>query len=692
MPSPDVQNIIDRILASPRVRTGNAFAGRVFTDEPIIRRGSQMAGYLPPRCREMREIATSPEAQGKPVAWVFLRQARLMADYTDDVEYHGVFEHYYPTYQDMSDRQLRGYFTWRAAVRAGDVRETSLSFVFVHLYELLCGVGTTPGVQGFHDIERFWQVYREFEPKLDRYVRPWLRDYAAWHALDASLLAPYVDLGFDRALVALRDGIAAWEGRREPPRFATPAGLLSRAGAPVRATSVEMAAVTAGDGAKRGRKGGRRGALAPDGSDNPVEESMFSAFDVLSSYRPRVSRLHRDRPETLRHVCCAVIVQLARHYDAHRKTGLMESLFGSPLAIPYEMFSSAVFWSDSPHPDAIYELDEVNRYTCARRRWYWEGYHGSHSRSTKLGSVLRAVDQRLRDAIGYEHPLTVKDVPKYLAKIIDREIEARLAWEHEREARTIHVDLSQLAGIRAAAAETREALLVDEERESAGDAPLVVRAGTQGTGQSGTSVPVPAAVQPGAPMPVAAVAGAQPGTPAPAAALPGTPAPAPTSTLFGASAPAPTPAPAAASTPLSSPSTFCSYEGNSGTQTAESGGRTAGTAGDATSDAARTAGAAGNGAPSTGLTATPAAIGANVAAPAGAGPLGLSPEEVTLLRALLDGAPYEPPTGTSLDMLVDDINEKLFDLIGDTALEFDMSGRPAIIEDYLEDVRGAIRP
>ena len=43
-------------------------------------------------------------------------------------------------------------------------------------------------------------------------------------------------------------------------------------------------------------------------------------------------------------------------------------------------------------------------------------------------------------------------------------------------------------------------------------------------------------------------------------------------------------------------------------------------------------------------------------------------------------------------MLVDNINEKLFDLIGDTALEFDMSGRPTIIEDYLEDVRGAVQP
>lgn len=42
-------------------------------------------------------------------------------------------------------------------------------------------------------------------------------------------------------------------------------------------------------------------------------------------------------------------------------------------------------------------------------------------------------------------------------------------------------------------------------------------------------------------------------------------------------------------------------------------------------------------------------------------------------------------------MLVDGINEKLFDLLGDTALEFDlMSGMPVIIEDYEQDVREVI--
>ena len=103
---PNVQRIIERILTSPRAQKSSAFAGRVFSDEPILRRGSQMSSYLPERCRTMRALAFSPELRAKPEALVFYRQARFMEDYADDVAYQGSFEHYFPTYQSMSNQQL----------------------------------------------------------------------------------------------------------------------------------------------------------------------------------------------------------------------------------------------------------------------------------------------------------------------------------------------------------------------------------------------------------------------------------------------------------------------------------------------------------------------------------------------------------------------------------------------------------
>ena len=711
----DVQQIIDRVLSDPRVRASTAFTGRTFADEPILRRGSQMAGYLPPRCRQMRELALSPEARHKPDAWVFYQQAKLMEDYEDDAPFRGTFEHYFPTYQDMSDRQLRGYFTWRAAVRRGAVRKTQLSFVFVYLYELLCGIGVAPGPEGFRAIERFWWEYREFEPRMDRYVRRWLRDYAVWHDLDHALIEPYVNLEFDRALIALRDGLDSWCGGGSEPRFSTPATLLVSPDARGAGMAAMPSAESGSAGAPTsGKAPSRSRAPKPDGTPRACEESLFEALDQLSSYRPRVSRLHRDRPETFRHVCCATLAQLAHHYAAHRKAGLLESLFGSPLAMPYEMFSSAVFWSEEPHPDAVYELDDIDRYTCARGRWYWEGYHGTHDRSAELGRVLRIVDQRLRDAIGYEHPLAPKPAPKYLAKIVDREIEARLAWEREQEARTIHVDLSQLAGIRAAASVTREALLVDEEREDSPARTLDAENAVNPGASVATGV--------GAAAGTGDVAGAgmtdEVGTAASADTIPG----ARTGVASGSGTAASANDIQRVEAIRDSQRRFRSYEGPNVPITPEISSRIAASKPQAAStsepaerttgrDAMRSADAA------AASVSAPAAIGPSLA-PAAAGPapvpatgpslapaatasnpngtpsapFGLTAPELGLVNALVDGTPYEPPAGTSLDMLVDSVNEKLFDLLGDTALEFDLSGSPSIIEDYLEDVRGAMRP
>ena len=47
-PYVDIDKILEQVLSDPRLRTSRAFtSSRTYTDEPIIRRGSQMEGYLP---------------------------------------------------------------------------------------------------------------------------------------------------------------------------------------------------------------------------------------------------------------------------------------------------------------------------------------------------------------------------------------------------------------------------------------------------------------------------------------------------------------------------------------------------------------------------------------------------------------------------------------------------------------------
>lgn len=66
----------------------------------------------------------------------------------------------------------------------------------------------------------------------------------------------------------------------------------------------------------------------------------------------------------------------------------------------------------------------------------------------------------------------------------------------------------------------------------------------------------------------------------------------------------------------------------------------------------------------------------------------LSSDEYFLLVALLQGKPYSDYVKKHhlmVSILVDSINEKLMDLFGDTVIDYDDKGQPAIIDDYRDD-------
>lgn len=274
--------------------------------------------------------------------------------------------------------------------------------------------------------------------------------------------------------------------------------------------------------------------------------------------------------------------------------------------MPYTMFASAVFFAPERHEDCEYRLDPIHIYRCQNGFWECMRIHGSRQKSSKLGEMMRACDQRLRLALDPGHPLKEEKVPKYLAKIIDDEIVAWLSWDATHQPVKIDIDLSQLGHIRSAAAQTREALLIDEEREDDVLTEVNTADSEQPEAKSAGNVIVKA---------VAAPAGQSEAD-----------EPTISTEQFGVVAPllAPTPTVAAA----------------------------------VPTDAANE----------------------------------LAPAAAAYLRALLEQNTAQTTlaverSGQSEDMLVDSINEALFDLVGDTVIEFGSAG-PQIIEDYEADVRG----
>ena len=166
----------------------------------------KLSNYVPDEIRQMRKLAESFSFYRQSAEKRFYDQAVMMAAYEDDFAYTGQFVRYFPTYETMDTRQLRGYFTWRTNVRRGDVQPCPLSFVYVYVYELLNRVCGESPEEGYEKLRAFWQTYRVFEPGLDRYLRVWLRDYVVYYGLDKSLLHGLTDTEYDDALLALQNG------------------------------------------------------------------------------------------------------------------------------------------------------------------------------------------------------------------------------------------------------------------------------------------------------------------------------------------------------------------------------------------------------------------------------------------------------------------------------------------------------
>ena len=130
---------LDELIASlrERVRTRstseNKTEDKVYDDEKIIFTADQLRSFRPPELREMRRMAQSKESIRWSESRLFYEQARFMEDFEDDRPYEGSVDIYFPTYQRLSEDQLRGYFTWRTRLRKGNYEPVCVSFAYIYI-------------------------------------------------------------------------------------------------------------------------------------------------------------------------------------------------------------------------------------------------------------------------------------------------------------------------------------------------------------------------------------------------------------------------------------------------------------------------------------------------------------------------------------------------------------------------------
>lgn len=447
------EQVVELILDAAR---GNrVLSGGVYRDEPVIRTGRQafgargtavfrslgknlpdlaptIAGPVPEPIVQMRSLARNRSRWAVSYAdpKLFYDQARLMERYTDDCPYEGAFMRYYPTYEDMSDAQLRGYFTWRTRYRAGKAPRAPLSFLFVHAYELLCGVGVEDCEEGLRALALLRDTYGS-DPgngALIGHLSTWMVDYAVYHGLDRAVLGCDAEgTSLDRAVAVLAGAERALLATAEPAEW-------RRAGAGLPACGVFACALAA-----------------------------------ASRYRMERSRVFSEHFDELGECCAAVFARMVDHCKRRRKRGFVEGLFGDAVDEPYTPFRSAIFYDPVPHPDCTVELMSGVGFRCRSGRWSRYRPHRLTETSAELGDILHEIDRTLRIELGGLPELKARALPAYVRRIVEDEVAACLGRRAAEEAAKVHIDRSALLGIRVAAIHTREALLVDEEREEVPD-------------------------------------------------------------------------------------------------------------------------------------------------------------------------------------------------------------------------------
>lgn len=383
------------------------FYQTLYRDEQILPRPSASVEAVPEPIRAMRELERDYNVLRESREALFVRQGRQMESYEDAYSYDRDVVRYFPTYQSLTDRELRGYFSWRTAWRRGEKRGTSLSFAFLYVYELLNQIGVRDPVEGFEKLRDFERDYGTLDGKILSYLHSWIYDYVIYYRLDPILLADEPVVRYDRQAAVLRD----------------------------------MAAHS--------------------------DAELLDALLELSAYRLDRSKLYALEPEVVSAVAVRVVRKMDAYYAKNRKQTLAEEWFGALAVEPFQMFESAVFYETDRTRSDEYVLDPLTSYSCRNGRWTVLQLNKPWGRSKKLGDVMRTVDACLRELLGVGNSIQPGLSTKWIVKLIQEECGTWLKEKEEEEARRVTIDYSKLSGIRFDASVTREKLIVDEEREEA---------------------------------------------------------------------------------------------------------------------------------------------------------------------------------------------------------------------------------
>ena len=364
---------------------------------------------VPEKLRQMRRMFEYGRESAEARARSFYRQAVFMRDYEDNVPWSGEFFCYFPTYRDMTTRQLRGYFTWRKQVREGQFRPIATSAAYVYIYELLNGVGAGTAdecLQKLIDFETGYLNGDSDDARMRANLRRWMLEFAVLNGLPPETAEQAADpelVGRDRALAVLK----------KPESYS--------------------------------------------------DDDVFSALCRLGGKRLAESPVISLDPSRGKRLFCE-IWRAASAYKSEGKN-LFTLCFGKKKTRRWYPLANAVYLERARPKDLDYILNDCRTFRCRHGVWQVIAYDKLAYDKAMFQGLLHEADARLRRYLKTGRYLRENPADAWAAPYVDTVIEADKKAVEQAAKPVVTIDLSGLERIRRDAAGTRDSLLTEEEQE-----------------------------------------------------------------------------------------------------------------------------------------------------------------------------------------------------------------------------------
>lgn len=375
----------------------------IFRDEKISPRGISESKSLPAPLLNARKLARGKSWSSRTS--VFLKQAQMLVDYTDDFECACDSLHFMPTYQSLTDAELRGYFTWRAKIRQGQTPEACLAFLQIYATEIINNIGVHSSTDGYKILLKLKENYSSSYETFSYYITIWLRGYIIYYNLPAEYLADDPDIIESMCLSTLAN------------------------------------------------------------VNNEPKDNVIPALKKLAGKWINRSKFYADYSDDYEEIAFRILKRLTTHYSKGYKRTFIGQYFGSIQTYYIEMFNGAVFANLIKRKKYEYKINDLYIYRYDDRSWYMDILPLSKSGIRKLEILLKSIDGIMREIYGYGHPIKNDIKTKLVLKIIREEIENFINEQRKKASGKISIDLASLDKIRADALITQTRLVTAEEAE-----------------------------------------------------------------------------------------------------------------------------------------------------------------------------------------------------------------------------------